>query len=191
MLFSTKLRHIWALQPMRLGVSKIMTSNLSTQALKSVGVVGMGLMGHGIAQLASEKHQVIACDTNQQALEKGISSIKASLSKIYTKKLGENDAPAKVEQQLSNITATTKLEDLKDCDIIVEAIIENLDIKKSFYRELSQIVKPSAILASNTSSFPINELASAVESKMEARVVGLHFFNPGEQVFLGFFLILI
>lgn len=146
--------------------------------ITTVGVVGMGLMGHGIAQLASEKFKVVAVDTNEQSLDNGMKAIEKSLTKIYTKKVGEGAMAEKVKEQIANITPTSKLEDVKDCDIVIEAIVENLDIKKDFYKTLSGIVKSDAILASNTSSFPIEELANVSGDKAK-RVVGLHFFNPG------------
>lgn len=165
-------------------IGKLITKNIHRRAFSTgvtkVGVVGMGLMGHGIAQLASEKYQVVAIDTNEQSLKKGMAAIEKSLSKVYGKKFPD-DFKSKVESQMKNISPTSSLADAKDCDIVVEAIIEDLEIKKKFYTELSGIVKKDAILASNTSSFPIEELAIASGS-MGPRVVGLHFFNPVQMM---------
>mmetsp|Transcript_9907 Transcript_9907/g.12344 ORF Transcript_9907/g.12344 Transcript_9907/m.12344 type:complete len:287 (+) Transcript_9907:81-941(+) len=141
----------------------------------------MGLMGHGIAQMAAEKFQVVAFDANDDALKKGNEAIKGSLEKVWSKKLKDDpDAEAKVaknvNERMSRISLASSVEDLADCDIIVEAIIENLDIKRDFYKKLGEVCDPNTILASNTSSFPINELA--VASGRPEKVVGLHFFNP-------------
>jgi len=140
-------------------------------------------MGHGIAQLAADtgKFNVVAVDLNQQALEKGVKSISDSLTKVYGKRLKDEDnaqdkVQAKVGEIMGRIRATTDVQDLRDCDLVVEAIIENLDIKKSFYKDLGSICNPETVLASNTSSFPIGELATA--SGRPDKVVGLHFFNP-------------
>eukprot|EP00515_Schizochytrium_aggregatum_P018331 CAMPEP_0202104982 /NCGR_PEP_ID=MMETSP0965-20130614/5776_1 /ASSEMBLY_ACC=CAM_ASM_000507 /TAXON_ID=4773 /ORGANISM="Schizochytrium aggregatum, Strain ATCC28209" /LENGTH=374 /DNA_ID=CAMNT_0048673857 /DNA_START=12 /DNA_END=1133 /DNA_ORIENTATION=+ len=148
-----------------------------------IGVVGMGLMGHGIAQLAADvaKYNVVAVDVNKEAMDKGVQAIESSLTKVYGKKLkGEDDADskvkAKVDEIMSRVEGTTDVNALKDCDIVVEAIIENLEIKKKFYKQLGEICQPDTILASNTSSFPIGHLADA--SGRPDKVVGLHFFNP-------------
>lgn len=148
-----------------------------------VGVVGMGLMGNGIAQLAADKaqFQVVALDLNEEALGKGIKSIEGSLGKIYGKKFkdeadGDAKAKAAVSEIMSRIQPSTEVNDLSECDIVVEAIIENLEIKKSFYKQLGEVCKPETILASNTSSFPIKHLADA--SGRPDKVAGLHFFNP-------------
>lgn len=140
-------------------------------------------MGHGIAQLAADVggFNVVALDTNEAAMNKGVKAIEDSLTKVYGKKLkGEDDAAAKVaskvESIMANVHGTTDVGQLKDCDIVVEAIIEDLEIKKSFYAQLGEITSPNTVLASNTSSFPIQHLAEA--SGRPDKVVGLHFFNP-------------
>ncbi|GBG33107.1 Hydroxyacyl-coenzyme A dehydrogenase, mitochondrial [Hondaea fermentalgiana] len=173
-----------------------MAATLSTRGLSSaakgqlspgakIGVVGMGLMGHGIAQLAADKagFQVVALDKNPQAMEKGVKAIENSLSKVYSKKLKDADSSEvskKVESIMGQIQGTSDINDLKGCEIVVEAIIENLDIKKSFYKELGQVCDADTVLASNTSSFPIGHLAEA--SGRPDKVVGLHFFNPVQMM---------
>ena len=149
----------------------------------TVGVVGLGLMGHGIGQLAADTagFQVVALESNPAALEKGINAIRDSLTKVYSKKMkSEEDAAAKVSAKvdsiMSRIKGTTDMADLKDASIVVEAIIENLEIKKSFYKQLGEVCSKDTVLASNTSSFPIHHLATA--SGRPEKVVGLHFFNP-------------
>lgn len=157
--------------------------------LPKVGVVGMGLMGHGIVQQAAMAgYSVLALDSNQAAVDSGFTRIENSVSKLLTKKAaktagsetpGGEVANQVAEQKaaiLGRITTTTNKQDLGQCDLIVEAIIENLDIKRAFYKELTSIVKPTATLASNTSSFPIGELATAFGRGEQ--VCGLHFFNP-------------
>jgi 3-hydroxyacyl-CoA dehydrogenase len=150
--------------------------------IKKVGVVGCGLMGHGIVQIAaSGGFDVVACETSQEALDKGLGRVAKSLEKLAAKavekgKQSEEDAKAWAEGAKARIHGTLDKGDLADCDLVVEAIVENLDVKKSLFAELGGLCKPETILASNTSSFPIGEMAEA--SGRPERVVGLHFFNP-------------
>ncbi|HPF15870.1 MAG TPA: 3-hydroxyacyl-CoA dehydrogenase NAD-binding domain-containing protein, partial [Planctomycetota bacterium] len=150
--------------------------------IKKVGVIGCGLMGHGIVQVAAQGgFQVVAFEADAGALQKGLGRIEGSLSKLAGKnvekgKMTEDQAAEWVRTTRAQIHGSTDMADLKDCDLVVEAIIENLEIKKSLFGELGQLVKDSAIFASNTSSFPIREMAQA--SGRPDRFVGLHFFNP-------------
>eukprot|EP00924_Labyrinthula_sp_SR-Ha-C_P005533 snap_masked-scaffold_68-processed-gene-0.88-mRNA-1 protein AED:0.02 eAED:0.02 QI:0/-1/0/1/-1/1/1/0/319 len=158
--------------------------NFSSAPISKVGVIGMGLMGHGIVQLAAEKFQVVGFDTNKAARESGVKAIEKSLFQVNKKKLSKKVDESKLESEtiqavdkvLGNVSTTGELSDLASCDIIIEAIVENLEIKKNLYSELGNLVGENTILASNTSSFPINELAIA--SNKPEQVVGLHFFNP-------------
>ncbi|TYZ65716.1 hypothetical protein PybrP1_007394 [[Pythium] brassicae (nom. inval.)] len=150
--------------------------------IKKVGMVGLGLMGHGIAQTAAQAgFQVVALDMHEAGLEAGMKRIEGSLAKLVgraVKKgaLSEDAAQAQVRDTLARITPTTDQQALADCDLVIEAIVENVDVKKDFYANLGRLVKPSAIFASNTSSLAISDFAGA--SGRAAQVVGLHFFNP-------------
>lgn len=150
--------------------------------IEKVGVIGCGLMGHGIVQVAAQGGaQVVALETEQAFLDKGLARIEKSVGKLAQKlvekgKKSEAEAQTMVTGTLGRITGTLDKADLADCDLVVEAIVENLDVKKALFAELGGICKPETIFASNTSSFPIAEMAAA--SGRPARFVGLHFFNP-------------
>jgi len=141
--------------------------------IKKVGVIGCGLMGSGIAQTAATAgYQVISLEAEQRFIDKGFAGIEKSLAKFAEKgKLKE--APDAIRARLKG---TLKKEDLADCDLIIEAIIESVEEKKKMYAALDGIVKKDAIFASNTSSISITELMAA--TKRQERFVGLHFFNP-------------
>lgn len=145
-------------------------------AIRKVGVIGAGLMGHGIAQVAAAGGcEVLVCETQQPALDKGLERIDKSLAKLAekAKEKGQTFDAAAVR---GKIRGTLVKKDLADCDLIVEAIVEDLEVKKKLFAELGGIAKKDAIFASNTSSFPIAEMATA--SGRADRFVGLHFFNP-------------
>jgi 3-hydroxybutyryl-CoA dehydrogenase len=141
--------------------------------IKKVGVLGCGLMGSGIAQVsATAGFDVTVLEAEQKFLDKGLAGIEKSLAKLAEKgKL--KDSPEAVRSRLKG---TTKREDLAACDLIIEAIIENVEEKRKMYAALDGIVKKDAIFASNTSSISITELMTA--TKRPERFVGLHFFNP-------------
>src|SRR5512135_939177 len=142
-------------------------------AIKKVGVLGCGLMGSGIAQVAATAgYNVISLEAEQRFIDKGFAGIEKSLAKFAEKgKLKE--APDAIRGRLKG---TLKKEDLADCDLVIEAIIENVEEKRKMYAALDAIVKKDAIFASNTSSISIIELAAA--TKRPERFIGLHFFNP-------------
>lgn len=142
--------------------------------MKKIAVVGAGIMGNGIAQVAAEgNYQVILYDVNKAGLEKGIKRIEKTLSRNVEKgKIGQAEADAIRDR----IQPTSKIEELKDVDIVIEAIIEQIEPKKELFAELDKICKPSAIFASNTSGLSITEMAAAVERS--GQVIGMHFFNP-------------
>jgi 3-hydroxyacyl-CoA dehydrogenase len=150
--------------------------------IKKVGVVGCGLMGHGIVQVAAQGGcEVIALETEQAFLDKGLARIQKSVAKLAEKqvqkgKLDEAKAREFVDGTLGRIKGSTNKADLADCDLIIEAIVENLDVKKTLFAELGELCKAETVFASNTSSFPIGEMAEA--SGRPERFVGLHFFNP-------------
>ena len=150
--------------------------------IEKVGVVGCGLMGHGIVQVAAQAGlTVVASETDQDALDRGIARIEKSLAKLGQKavekgKATADDAEAHAKATRARITPALGIEALADCDLVIEAIVENLDVKKQLFASLGSTCKPETILASNTSSFPIGEMGAA--SGRPERMVGLHFFNP-------------
>ncbi len=142
--------------------------------VKTVGVVGAGLMGSGIIEtVARGGYDVVAREIDESAVAGGKKRIERSNARALERgKITEEQA--NVEN--ARITWTTSLTDLKDCDLVIEAIVENLDMKKDIFSELSRITRPEVILASNTSSVSITALAAATERP--DRVAGMHFFNP-------------
>jgi 3-hydroxybutyryl-CoA dehydrogenase len=142
--------------------------------IRKVGVVGCGLMGSGIAQVAAQAGlSVTVRELNDDLLKKGRSKLEGSLAKAVEK--GKLEA-AKRDEILGRIRWTTQLEDLKDRDLVVEAIVENADEKKTLFRILDGICGPDAVFATNTSSLAVGDLAAATGRPQ--RFVGLHFFNP-------------
>ena len=142
--------------------------------IQKVGVVGCGLMGSGIAQVAAMAGcQVVVHEVSAELAQKGFARIHGSLGKLVEK--GKLPADA-AEATKARLKSTTQLADLKECDLVVEVIVENLDAKKKLFAELGKLCKKETIFASNTSSFPIGEMA--VASGRPERFVGLHFFNP-------------
>lgn len=139
-----------------------------------IGVVGSGAMGSGIAQVAATaEHNTIVYDTNTEALEKAKNNLKASLTKLVEK---EKITQAKADSIIALTSFTAELNNLKECDLIIEAIIEKIEIKQQVFKELENTVSSNCVLASNTSSLSITSIASAC-NKPE-RVIGIHFFNP-------------
>jgi len=142
--------------------------------ITKVGVLGCGLMGSGIAQVAATaEFDVTVLEVEQRFLDKGFAGIEKSLSKFAEK--GTITAQQK-EEIRGRLKGTTNAQDLRDCDLVIEAIIENLEEKNKMYAAIDSVVKAEAIFASNTSSISITELMTA--TKRPQRFVGLHFFNP-------------
>jgi 3-hydroxybutyryl-CoA dehydrogenase len=142
--------------------------------IKKVGVVGLGQMGAGIAQVAAQAgYNILATDASEEFIAKGIRNITKQLDKAIEK--GKLDIAGK-EKVLGNIKTTTEMGDFGDCDIVIEAVIENMAAKKEIFGELDKICKPETIFATNTSSLPVGDLAAV--TKRRDRFVGLHFFNP-------------
>jgi 3-hydroxybutyryl-CoA dehydrogenase len=145
-------------------------------AIKKIGVLGAGLMGSGIAQVAAVSgYEVMLVEVSEELVNKGLSGIEKSLAKFAEK------GSITIEQKdatLARLKGTTKLEDLTDADIIIEAIIENLQIKRETYAKLDQICKAETIFASNTSSLSVTEMMTATSAERQRRFVGMHFFNP-------------
>lgn len=142
--------------------------------IKKVCVMGAGVMGTDIGQcFAMNGYQVIMRDIAQQFCDNSINRMKSSLDKMVSK--GKMDQ-AEADKIMSNVSTTVDLAPLADCDLIVEAILENVQIKKDTFAELDKICKPETIFASNTSSISITEIASA--TKRTDKFIGMHFFNP-------------
>ena len=143
-------------------------------AIRTVGVVGSGQMGNGIAQVAACcGMEVTMVDIKQEFLDRGTSAISHSLDKLVSK---ERMSPQEADSALSRISSSTELESLSGCDLVVEAIPEIPELKYSTFSKLDSICKPQAILASNTSSISINEIAR--HTNRPDRVIGMHFMNP-------------
>ena len=143
-------------------------------AIKKIGVIGAGQMGHGITLVAAKAgFDVILRDIKDEFVQKGLNSIKRFLDKSIEKGKMTTDDKTKI---LSHIKGSTKLEDLKDVDLIIEAIFENIEIKKELFKNLDKICKKETYFASNTSTIPITDLAS-VTSRPE-HFIGMHFMNP-------------
>ena len=143
-------------------------------AIRSVGVVGSGQMGNGIAQVAACcGMEVTMVDIKQEFLDRGTSAISNSLDRLVTK---ERMSREEADLAFSSISSSVDLQSLSECDLVVEAIPEIPDLKFSTFRKLDSICKPQAILASNTSSISINEIAR--HTKRADRVIGMHFMNP-------------
>lgn len=142
--------------------------------IKTVGVIGAGLMGSGIVETAARSgYDVVMREVNDDMLQAGRVRIEKSMERgVQRGKISEEERTV----ALARITPTTNLHELKPCDLVIEAIVENLDEKKSLFKELDRITRPDVILASNTSSVSITDLA-AVTSKPQ-NVAGAHFFNP-------------
>ena len=142
--------------------------------MEKIFVLGAGTMGAGIVQAFAQKgYEVIVRDIKDEFVERGLAGINKSLSKLVSK--GKMTDETK-EDILSRISGTTDMNLAADCDLVVEAAIENMKIKKEIFAELDKICKPETILASNTSSLSITEIASA--TGRPEKVIGMHFFNP-------------
>ena len=142
--------------------------------INKIGIVGAGTMGNGIAQLAAQVGcEVVMRDIKDQYVQGGLDNIDRFLSKSVEK--GKIQADEK-DAILGRITGTTDMSDLKDVDFVVEAVIEDLELKKAVFKELDDICRPEIVLASNTSSMSVTEIAAA--TKRPDKVCGVHFFNP-------------
>ncbi len=147
---------------------------MKVDEIKEVGIIGAGTMGSGIAQVvASSGRKVVLIDVSEASLDRGMTTIEKSLARMVKKgDIAESDSRAIV----SNIQVTTKYEDLSGVDMVVEAIFEEIGAKKETLKKLDEFTRPEIILATNTSSLPIVEIA--ISTKRPDKVVGMHFFNP-------------
>ncbi len=143
-------------------------------AVKKIGIIGAGQMGHGIALVAAKSgFDVILRDIKDEFVKKGLSKIEGFLDKSIEKGKMTADEKKKI---LSKIKGTTKLEDLKNVDLVIEAIFENINVKKDLFKELDKICSKETIFASNTSTIPITDLASV--TTRPHHFIGMHFMNP-------------
>lgn len=147
---------------------------LKVEDVKKVGVVGAGTMGSGIAQVVSSNgRDVILLDVSDSALDRGMKAIGNSLGRLVKKgDIKEDDS----KSILSRVKTSTKFEDLADTDLVIEAVFEDLNVKKETFKKLDATTRPDIMLATNTSSLPIIEIA--VITKRPDKVIGMHFFNP-------------
>ena len=138
-----------------------------------IGVIGSGIMGGGIVETAAKFHEVVVRDIKDEFLEKA----KARIEKSYAKQVSkERMTEDEKEAALKNISYTTEVKDLADCDVVIEAATENPKLKKEIFKELDEVVNEGAILASNTSSLSITDIAAS--TNRPEKVIGMHFFNP-------------
>jgi 3-hydroxybutyryl-CoA dehydrogenase len=142
--------------------------------IKLIGVIGAGSMGNGIAQVASQAgYQVIMRDVEDRFVQNGLKAIEKFLSKSVEKgKMAEEQK----KEILGRIRGTTRMDELKEVDLVIEAIFEDLSLKRDVFRQLDEVTRPHVILATNTSSMSVTEIAMA--TKRPEKVAGMHFFNP-------------
>ncbi len=139
-----------------------------------VGVVGLGTMGAGIAQISvTAGHETIGREIRDDLADRGRSTIERYLARAVEK---GRMSDVELSEALGRLTLTTRLEDLADCDLVIEAVLEELELKREVFAELDRVCRPDAVLATNTSALSVGEIAARV-SRPE-RVVGMHFFNP-------------
>jgi 3-hydroxybutyryl-CoA dehydrogenase len=142
--------------------------------IKKVGVVGCGIMGGGIAQVSAQaSYEVVVSEINDELLNKGLAAINSILSRNVEKgRMSQADKDA----TLARIKGTTNTKDFSDCDLVIEAVVENMDLKKQVFAELDKVCPKHAILATNTSCLSVIDMAKA--TNRPEQVLGMHFFNP-------------
>eukprot|EP00941_MAST-03F_sp_MAST-3F-sp1_P001901 g1901.t1 len=154
----------------------------STRYISTIGVCGLGSMGHGVVQLCAEAgYEVVGIENNSASLLDGMQSVEkgvraAAGRKVKKGLMTEEEADKEAGEILHRVSGSIDMGELKKCDLVIEAIIEDLDIKKKFFAELAQATSPDCILATNTSSYPVKEMAKACGRPN--KMVGLHYFNP-------------
>jgi 3-hydroxybutyryl-CoA dehydrogenase len=148
--------------------------------IKSVGIVGSGIMGSGIAEVAAKAGATVVLRSRKQ---ESADAMVAGLGKSLAKQVERGKLEqAAADEIAGRVSATASLADLKDCDLVIESIVEDLDTKKALFAELDGIVKDGAILATNTSTLPVVEMA--VQTNRPDKVCGVHFFNPAPAMSL-------
>lgn len=170
-------------QPVSMATRALSTARVAQYDIQTVGVVGMGSMGHGVAQLCAQAgYNVVVTDASQKGLDHGMDAIHKSLQHAAARNvkkgvMEEAAANDQAEETMARISAGAELTHVTDSsDLIIEAIIENLDIKLEFFKNLGGMANDNAIIATNTSSFSVTEMADA--SGVASRFCGLHYFNP-------------
>jgi 3-hydroxybutyryl-CoA dehydrogenase len=142
--------------------------------IRKVGVVGLGTMGAGIAQISVQAgHETVGREISHELGERGRATIERYLGRAVEK---GRLPPAEKDAALGRLALTTELSELADCDLVIEAVLEELDLKREVFSELDRVTRPDAVLATNTSALSVQEIAAATEKP--ERVVGMHFFNP-------------
>ncbi|WP_266077517.1 3-hydroxyacyl-CoA dehydrogenase family protein [Haladaptatus caseinilyticus] len=142
--------------------------------IDSIGVIGAGTMGSGIAQVAATNgFDVVMRDIKDEFVENGFDTIESSLDRFVGK---DEMSRAEADEAVGRITGTTDLDDLADCDLVIEAAVENMDIKQDIFAELDEVLPDDVVLATNTSTLSITTIASVTDR--EELIVGLHFMNP-------------
>jgi 3-hydroxybutyryl-CoA dehydrogenase len=159
---------------------KLPVGNLPAMTIKRVGIVGSGIMGSGIAEVAAKAgHEVVLRSRRQESADAMVASLERSLAKQVERgklEAGERDAT------LARVTATSRLHDLAECDLVVESVVEDLAVKRELFRELDDVCRDDAILATNTSTLAVIEMA--METTHPEQVCGVHFFNPAPMMSL-------
>ena len=152
---------------------------LEPAKIKKVAMLGGGVMGSGIINLLLKAGlEGVLWDINDEAIEKGVAAIRKTFAyPIKKRKMKQKDLDGMIENQL---TTTTSLEDLKDVDLIIEAVLENMDVKQGIWKQLEGICRPDVVFATNTSALPITEMATILTDP--GRMIGLHFFNPADRM---------
>jgi 3-hydroxybutyryl-CoA dehydrogenase len=151
-----------------------------TTSISSVGIIGSGIMGSGIAEVAAKAgHTVILRSRKQESADAMVAGLTKSLAKQVDR--GKLDEATR-DEVLGRVSATSELTDLADCDLVLESVVEDLEVKKALFAELDGIMKPGAIIATNTSTLPVVELATATQRP--ELVCGIHFFNPAPAMAL-------
>jgi 3-hydroxyacyl-CoA dehydrogenase/enoyl-CoA hydratase/carnithine racemase len=147
--------------------------------IKKVAMLGGGVMGSGIVNLLLKGgFETVLWDVNDEALEKGVASVRKTFAyPIKKRKMKQSDLDAMIQNQL---TTTTSFEDLKDVDLVIEAVLEDMKIKQDIWKQLEGICRPDVVFATNTSALPITEMATILADP--GRMIGLHFFNPAERM---------
>src|SRR6478735_6861917 len=150
-------------------------------AIERVGIIGSGIMGSGIAEVAAKVgHEVVLRSRSRASADAMVTSLEKSLSKqVERGKLDDKDAKA----ALSLVTATANLHELHACDLVIESVVEDLAVKKELFKELDLVVRDDAILATNTSTLPVVEMAMVTDRP--DKVCGVHFFNPAPMMSLA------